>query len=121
MVFLRTAILEEIFRRLARKACLLFKLAQRGRRQMLTVLEDATRQRPFRLTSCDQQNSLASSTDNSGSFPQVRSGNLSLYDLRGGGALVVVRSVPNANFVGEEKEPVRRVFSTGLNGFLSRT
>lgn len=103
MVFLRTAILEEIFRRLAREARLLLEFPQRGLRQMFTVLEDSTRQRPFRLTSCDQQNALASSTDNSGSFPQVRSGVLSLYDLKCWGAQVVLRSVPNANFDGGEK------------------
>lgn len=73
MMLLRSTILKQVLRRFARQACFLFEFPKGGVRQMLSAFEDPSRQSPFRLTSCNQQNSLASTTDNSGSFPQARS------------------------------------------------
>lgn len=73
VILLRTAKVEKKFCRLAREACFFLEFAKRRIRQFFSTLEDSAGQRPFRLMSRHQQNPLAPSTDDCGSFPRVRS------------------------------------------------
>lgn len=64
--------LEEVPRRLTGEACLLFEFAKCGIRQPFAILENSTRQSPFRLTTSNQQNSLASTADHGGALLQTK-------------------------------------------------
>ncbi|SAL09069.1 hypothetical protein AWB64_00070 [Caballeronia sordidicola] len=71
MVLLLSTKVEEISGRLPGKPRLFLEFPKCGVREMFSSLKDPARQSPLRLTTCDQENSLTSATDNGGACLQT--------------------------------------------------
>lgn len=71
MVLLLATKVEEILRRLPGQSRFFLELPKCGGRDVFAVLQNPTWQCPLRLTTCDQEDSLTSATDDGGAFLQT--------------------------------------------------
>ncbi len=71
MVFLLATHVEEVLGRFPRKPRFFLEFPKRGVRELFPTLQYSAWQSPFRLATCDQENSLTSATDHGGAFFQT--------------------------------------------------